>query len=1001
MKFKNLVVLLLFSWAISAIGCGSSDDDADITQGNEANPTFADSSLTAFEAAKLAAEEKRWSDAKSLIRDALIEDASNPGVLQLAASITNADGDQNTAIDYIAEASIADGFRDEQLVGRAVIGFVSIGKIYEAIEFLEQVVEAFPNRSLARRQLFDFLVNVEETDRAIPHGRRLVRERQFNRVLLFSLSTHEKRDMETDSMALLSQRNPSDQRLRIAGIQSRFDLGKWDELEEELDAVLKQHSDSIAAQLLLGRYYVANNQIDQLASWSKRLSPAVSERWQYWDIVGDWSFDRQEYPQAARAYWESTRRNLDVGEVFGKLTKTLGILSSRGEPVGEGVIDAVQKRAQLLGRFTHEKDRFYKTGNQSGAIAGSIAESLAALGRYWEAEAWAAIAMTITISDDEMQTVKSIREQILKRLRTAPPWQVAEGHPAVELDLSQFPAPKTERLASKSVSAPLNAFRPSVTPALEDQAVARGIVDSTQQNLEPSNEAIPLFAQMESGGCSIDFDRDGWPDLYIAESGGTPGQADSKANQLLRNRNGQFDEVTMLAGVADSGFAQGVTFGDVNEDGFSDLVVLNYGTNRLFINNGDGTYSENKRWIKDAESSWSTSGAIADIDGDGLSDFVCLKYCTPLDPLQRTCSVPGTEMIEYCTPTDFEADADQFFRGQPEGSWMNVDESWNAVPTNPGRGLGVVVGEFDNAPGIDVYVSNDMTSNHFWSVGSQQPFSIQESGTIRGLALDGRSRPQASMGIAVADFDTDDDIDLLVTNFEAEHNTLYDQVYPGYWEDKSRVAGVLESSFAALGFGAQAVDFDNDSQLELIVTNGHVHHNATSGYEQQPQVLRRVESGEFEVIASAKLSQYFRDRHVGRALVSLDIDRDHLMDLVVTHQSESTALLHNETADTQNNHWLRVTLVGKDSARDAIGSTVTVSCGETRRMATVLSGHGFFCSSEDALHFGFGSSTGRAKRNTDVQIDIRWPGGSTQTYHANLDQECLIVEGQEDVYVYP
>lgn len=1013
MPCNHLTALSLLFCAVALIGCNSSETGLPQEAGQADNSP----PLTAFEAAKLAAKERRWNDADSLIRNALLEDASSPDIFLLAAEITNGLGDQNAAVDYIVDAAIANEFRDEQLVNRAVIGFVSVGKLYEAIEFLEQVVEAYPDRSAARRQLFDFLVYVEEKHRATPHGRKLVRQRQFDRGLLFSLSSHEQRDRETESMTLLSKRNPKDQRLKIAGIQSRFDIGQWEGIEEQLDAILQQHPDNIAAQLLQGRYFVANNQIDRLAKWSTRLAPKVQDTWQYWEIIGDWSFEREAYAEAARAYWESTRLNLDVADVFGKLAKTLGVLKQQGNPIDDGTIQAVQKRAQLLGRFTQEKDRFYKFGSQSSAIAASVANSLVPLGRYWEAEAWAAFATTIP--GQGIETAKAARKPIVALLRDNPPWQISQGHPVVDLDLSQFPRPEIEQLASMSdapSTAPVGtpkSIRPSVAPTLSDQAIARGLIDASDRKSKPTDEAIPLFAQMESGGCSIDIDLDGWTDLYIAESGGTPGKNDSRTNHLFRNRNGMFEDVTIYAGVDDTGFAQGVTFGDVNEDGFSDLVVLNYGVNRLFINNGDGTFRSRDDWWPAINRSpnkvWSTSAAIADLNGDGISDLFCSRYCAGMDAVQNRCKEPDAKSESPCLPTQFAADRDQFLAGTPTGRFEDVTDRWTDPPVQLGRGLGVVAGSLDSQAGIDLFVANDMTDNHYWSPvqtgesasksddkSTSAPFRLIESATIRGLAFDGRFRPQACMGIATADLDEDGDIDLFVTNFEQEHNTLYEQTSSDVWSDQTTQRGIRQTSFYQLGFGAQAVDFDNDSHLELVIANGHVYRDTElpATYRQRMQVLRRSSTLDYEAVNLQDSGDYVNQAHVGRALWTMDANRDSKVDVVVVHQHEPLALLINETLALPNNpehSWIRLRLVGRHVARDAIGATVTVKTKNMTRMAPLISGDGFYCGNERVLHFGLGKM---ASEDPSVQILVRWPDGEVQETTATKNGSFLIVQSQ-------
>ncbi len=987
---KTLILPSCLLLSLCFIGCNRS--------GN-ANPRLidnsdADSSLTPFEAAKIAAKQERWDDAKLQVNNALIEDSSDPNVLQLAAEISNAIGDPTTAIDFIIAASIADEYRDELLVQRATIGFLSLGKLYEAIDFLEKVVAAYPQRHAARRQLFDFLVNAEEKHRAIEHGRILVRQRQFDRVLLLSLSMHT-RDMETESMGMLYERNPSDARLKLAEIRSMFDRSKWESVEEMLNEILKQSPDNLAAQILLGRYLVASNQIDRLPTWTARLSPSITQTWQYWDILGDWASDLEQYQQAVRAYWESTRRNIDVGEVLAKLATTLVVVRDLGEPVDQEWIDAANSRAELIGRFDHDKDRFYKMGNRSNAIAAEIARSLLKLGRYWEAEAWAASAMTQP--DKDIEKVKAVREQIVARLNSDTPWQISAGHPIVELDFSHFPEPEIEQLASKSSIAPARAFRPSVAPKLENQAIARGLIYDSAQDPGPIDQAIPIFAQMESGGCSIDFDQDGWPDLYIAQSGGKPAEHNSKPNHFFRNQNGEFEDVTRHAGVADSGFGQGVTFGDVNEDGFGDLLVLNYGTNRLFINNGDGTFRKADDWLPAQNSAaWSTSAAIADFDSDGISDLFCSRYCAGMDAVETACQdSEGRE--SPCLPTKFAAAEDQVLAGTPEGGLEDVTDRWTNPPVQLGRGLGVIAGSLDSKPGIDLFVANDMTSNHFWSPAEAKEsedstFTLVESATLRGLAFDGGFHPQACMGIATGDLDEDGDVDIFVTNFEQEHNTFYEQTVQDIWSDRTTQQGIRQTSFFQLGFGTQAIDFDNDSHLEVMIANGHVYRGAEppSSYRQKMQILGRRTTSGFEAMDLTHSGEYLNQAHIGRALWTIDANQDGRVDAAVTHQNEPLALLINQTENA--NAWIKLRLVGRRVSRDAIGAVVTVQTRTETRMAPLISGDGFYCANERTLHFGLGPVDAS---NDVVKVKIQWPDGDVQETSATRNGCFLVVQGDD------
>lgn len=947
-----------------------------------------------LDAAKQAASDGQWAQAETFIRQALIQDAPEPESLRLAARVAFERGDQVAAAEYLAEASTLDGFEDAQLVQQATIGFVSVGKLYEAIDYLERVVAKHPDRNEPRRQLFDFLINVEETYRAIPHGRKLVREREFDRVLLFSLGTHEQRDMETNSMAMLSERNPEDQRLLLAEVRGKFDLGQWEGVEETLVEILVQHPDTVAAQILLGRYLVETEQFDRLTWWKELITDKTSETWQYWDILGNLSLKQGRHRAAARAFWESARRNADVGEVFARLARSLAIIEAEDDAIDLTTVAAVDRRAQLLARYTQDKERFYKLGNRSNAVAKDVALTLMELGRLWEAEAWTAFAMTIP--DENVEQVKKARDQIIAKLRRDTPWQTTEMHPALRLDLSHLPQPEFQPLAAKRPGAVAASFEDAVAPWLVNEASQRGLRFETKDRLA-KNKAIPIFAQMESGGCSIDFDLDGWSDLYVAHSDGNPTKADSTPNRLLRNLNGRFKQVDSTIGAGDRGFAQGVTYGDLNEDGFSDLVVMNYGVDRVFLNNGDGSFRRADDWIPEDSDGWSTSGAIADVNGDGISDLFCTRYCAGLDAVEIACHDADTGLESPCLPTQFAAACDRLLAGKRTGGFREVTDEWTDAPLKLGRGLGVVAGQLDHRPGIDLFVANDMTNNHYWSVDTTASnFRLGESSVLSGLAFDARFRPQACMGIAAADLDEDGDVDLFVTNFEQEHNTLYEQTRPGVWADKTATHGILRTSFSQLGFGTQAVDFDNDSHLELIIANGHVYRDAEppSAYAQKMQILGRRDAAKYQALEPANSGGYLGAEHVARALWTIDAQRDGGVDILVTHQSEPLALLTNLTET--DNRWIRVRLVGRQVSRDPVGAKMTVNWKHGRRVAPLTSGDGFYCRNEHALHVGLGS----VAPNEEIGIDVEWPDGTSQSVKASPNQDILVVQGEPDAFTF-
>ncbi|WP_220498186.1 FG-GAP-like repeat-containing protein [Rhodopirellula sp. JC639] len=930
--------------------------------------------------------------AEKLIRAALLRYPDDVAMLRLAADVAFAGGRPSDAAALVAEAAVADGFTDEPLVQNAVLAHVGTGRLFELIDLLDQVVAAYPERHETRRLLFDFLVNAEDHHRAAPHGRILVRQRQFDRVLLFSIATFEQRNMETNSMAELQKRNPDDPRLQIAEVRSKVDRGQWDGVEATISEILRHSPGYPPAQILLGQYLVYSHQFDRIAQWIDCVTEETKERWQYWALLGDVARQRGNDQQAARSYLESVRKNPDVGEVLAKLARTLERLRREDASVDVATIAAINQRAELLSRFSQEKERLYKLGNRSGAIMAQMSRTLVQLGRLWEAEAWTAYAMTVP--DDDIATVRKVRQSIVRQLTADTPWRL-ELHPLLAtLDLSDYPMPDTDLIArSKSTSTDAS-IRPSVKPVLRNETDRLGLATGRDARRHSrTSDGVPLYAQMESGGCAIDYDLDGWPDLYVAAAGGTPGESDSANNSMFRNLGGRFSNVTAVTDTDDTGFAQGVTFGDVNEDGFPDLVVLNYGPDRIFINNADGTFTPRDDWlIGDRQSPWSTSGAIADLDGDGISDFVCLKYCAGMEPATVACRKEDGS-VSPCLPTKFAADRDRFFRGRPEGGFEDVTDRWAATPTQPGRGLGLVIGDLDATGGIDVLVANDMTDNHYWTFNDQG--DLDESATLRGLAVDARFRPQACMGIATADLDTDGDVDFFVTNFEQEHNTFYEQTERGIWADRTVSRGLRHVSFSQLGFGTQAVDFDNDANLELAITNGHVYQDAEppSSYAQPMQVLHRVSHARLEAFEFDASDGYVADDHVGRALWALDADRDGRMDLAITHQREPFAVLMNRTPT--EHPWVRIHLVGANVARDAIGASISIRTDHLTRFAPVVAGDGFYCANERVTHFGLGPDH---RRGDPIRVSVRWPNGTEDVYQVGENQTWLIVQGDDQPF---
>jgi hypothetical protein len=333
--------------------------------------------------------------------------------------------------------------------------------------------------------------------------------------------------------------------------------------------------------------------------------------------------------------------------------------------------------------------------------------------------------------------------------------------------------------------------------------------------------------------------------------------------------------------------------------------------------------------------------------------------------------------------------------------WNRGDESFDDVTTSSGierpdgKGLGIIAADFSGTGRLNLFIANDGTPNFYFenqTASPADPPSFTEQAVLAGLAWNEFGNAQACMGVVAEDLTSDGALDLFVTNFYDEYNTLYVQHAGGLFADESRRWGLVEPSLPWLGFGAQAVDAELDGFHDLVVTNGHVDDYTLSGIplEMPPQFFWNTGGGRFAELDAAGLGPYFEGRYLGRGMARLDANRDGAEDLVVTHLDAPAALLVNETPE--RGHWLAVRLRGTASSRDAIGASVTVQSGERQLARQLVAGDGYQSANEPRLVFGLGRDAG------PVSLRVQWPSGEEQRFDGiAVDQDVLVVEGSPEV----
>jgi len=482
----------------------------------------------------------------------------------------------------------------------------------------------------------------------------------------------------------------------------------------------------------------------------------------------------------------------------------------------------------------------------------------------------------------------------------------------------------------------------------------------------------PFPAANGSGVGALDYDLDGRCDLYFAT--GTPFPLDrnrpSPINRAYRNLGGwKFEDVSRETGLGHNGYSSGIAVGDFDADGFPDVYVACFGTNQLYRNCGDGTF-ENVGTHRADGGDFSTSAAFLDYDGDGLLDVYVCNYGKWSYETNRFCGDRKRNIRIFCSPKSLEPERDVLLRNEGDGTFRDATAE-AGLDRQVGRGQGVLAADVNDDGKTDLYLGNDIHPNFLYlNEGGGRFRDVSESS---GSAYDAKGAMQAGMGVAGADVNRDGRWDLFVTNFEREHNTLYLQSAGGFFHDVSATHGLAAAAKPWVGWGTAFVDFDLDGWKDLIVTNGHVDDNLKqmgqdSPYDHPALVWKNVR-GRFQLLGES-VGAYFRKPHPGRGLAVADLDNDGDLDVIITHQDQTPALLRNDVkVRGMRPRSVTLRLIGTRSNRDAVGSRIVVASKTAPRIEQVQGGGSYLSAHDLRLIVAV------ADGETAVDVEIVWPSG--------------------------
>ncbi|OLD61596.1 MAG: RNA-binding protein [Acidobacteria bacterium 13_1_40CM_2_60_7] len=494
---------------------------------------------------------------------------------------------------------------------------------------------------------------------------------------------------------------------------------------------------------------------------------------------------------------------------------------------------------------------------------------------------------------------------------------------------------------------------------------------------------------MGPGVAFIDYDNDGWPDIFLVNGMDWPGHVKQHTTPHLyhNNHDGSFTDVTRKAGLAVEMFGLGVAVGDYDNDGYDDLFVTALGQSRLFHNNGNGTFTDvTQKAGLAGPHEFSTGAAWVDYDRDGRLDLVVGNYVQWSLDGDLYCTMDGKSK-SYCTPESYKGTSVGLWHNRGDGTFEDVTQK-TGLGDATSKTLGVTILDFDNDGWPDLLFANDTQPNKLYRNNGNGTFT--EKGVLAGVAFSEDGVARAGMGVDAADYDRSGAPSILISNFSNQMLALYHNEGKGLFVDEAPRSEVGRASLLTLGFSCFFFDYDNDGWPDIFVANGHIDADiervqVNVKHAEPPHLFRNLGQGKFQEVTK-EVGAAFTAPRIARGAAYADIDNDGRLDLLVGTNGGPAVLFHNEGGANKS---LRVKLVGTKSNRDGIGAVVRVTAGSDSQSQMMRGSVGYLSSSELVLTFGL------AQHEKADAVEIRWPSGQMdRLLNVAVGEMIAVTEGK-------